>query len=83
MQWQIKANSTSQKFTLECPFSSMCTNRCEFKWDGQKYVRGEIHIFHDHCVQFRSIDHITAEAVEKAKKIIEENTSIRPSQLLR
>lgn len=54
VQWQFNPKSNSQKFTLECPFSIMCTARVDFKWlaKDQKYLRdeGQCHIFHDHCV---------------------------------
>lgn len=65
----------------------MCTARVDFKWSSkdQKYVRDDnnCHIFHDHCVQFRSIDHIEQDVIDLAAQIIRSNTKIAGSELSR
>lgn len=52
----------------------MCTARVDFKWQpkDQKYLRdeGQCHIFHDHCVQFRSVEHIDQEVYDIIKKML-------------
>eukprot|EP00347_Sterkiella_histriomuscorum_P009181 403342210 len=70
-------------FTLECPFSKCCPVRAKFTWnkEKQKFIRApQIQIYHDHCVQLRSIDPETDQ--KKATQIIrEKNKNIKASKL--
>ena len=50
-----------------------------------RYLRddGNCHIFHDHCVQFRTMEHISESTMEIARNIINVDSKISGSDLVR